>query len=124
MADDFADVVPIHPDRDLEDDDAPVHRGDRPPFCMHRKVRLDEQARRLYCRECDQEVPAFDFVKTLASDWDRYVRHRKEAQRRAEAAHIRLDEILRLERNARARLKRIDPAAKPPDRPWGEGSFV
>lgn len=121
LNDRLASVVPIHPDRDLGDDDAPVQAADQSP-CAHRKVKLDQDAHRVICRECDQEVDPFAFLLRLASDWERYARHRREAERRANAAHARLDEILRLERNARSRLKRIDPDARPPAVPWGHRS--
>jgi hypothetical protein len=122
----LAEVVSIHPDRDLEDEDAPVDTKPRGGACLHRLIRLDVEAHRVYCRECDREVDPFAFLKGLAADWERYARHRKESKRRAEAAHERLREILRLEQNARARLRRLDPAEekKAPPRPWGEGTIV
>lgn len=121
MTDELAPVVPIHPDRDLVDDDTPV-QADRKSHCVHRKVRLDQDAHRVFCRECDAEVDPFAFLLRLAGDGDRYTRHRKEAHRRAVAAQTRLEEVLRLERNARSRLKRLDPAVRPPEVPWGEKS--
>ena len=118
----WAEVVPLYRDRDLEDDDAPLRLGEKRP-CLHRKTRLDRDAHRLYCHECDAEVDPFAFLVRLAGEWGRWVTHRKEAERRAKAAHERLEETLRLERNARARLKKLDPTVTPPERPWGEGSF-
>lgn len=122
----LAEVVAIHPDRDLEDEDAPLDTKPRGPACLHRRIRLDTEAHRAYCRECDREIDPFAFLKGLAGDWERYMRFRKEAERRARAAEARLQELLRLERNARARLKKIDPDAErtSPQRPWGEGTFV
>lgn len=81
-------------------------------------------ARRLYCQSCDKECDPIAFLTYLASNWERYSSHRKEVERRAKSAHERLDELLRLERNARVRLKKLDPADErnSPQKPWGDGS--
>lgn len=124
MDDASAEIVELFPDRDLTDDDAPIRRDPKTSFCRHHKTRLDRDARRIYCRECDAEVDSFTVIDRLVADSETWIRHRKEAERRARAAQTRLEEILRLERNARSRLKKIDPEAKPPERPWGEGSMI
>lgn len=118
----MADVVRLYPDHDLTDDDALMRQDSKPRDCSHRKIRLDQTAHRAYCRDCNLEVDLFDFVWRLAGQWEVWVRQRKEAKRRAVAAQARLDETLRLERNARARVKRLDPEAKLPQVPWGEAS--
>lgn len=121
MSDDsYAEIIRLYPDRDAEDEDAPLHR-DKKESCTHRRVSLDPDAKRVRCRDCDREVSAFDFLARLAGDWEYWVRHRKEAERRARLASTRLEELLRLENNARARLRRLDPEAKTPERPWGHG---
>lgn len=117
-----ADVVPIHPGRDLVDEDAPVSADPQGRWCLHRRVSLDTVAHKVVCKECDREVDAFEVLRKLANDWQRYATHRKEAERRANAAQARLDETLRLERNARARVGRLDPEVKLPERPWGDAS--
>lgn len=121
LAGDLADVVRLHPNRNLGDEDAPVRR-DRKTGCLHWKVRIDQDAHRLYCRSCDVEVDPIQFLAYLASNWDRYAAHRDESKRRADEADVRLAELLRLEHNARARLRKLDPKAKMPERPWGAGS--
>jgi hypothetical protein len=125
MRDTLADVVRLYPERDLTDDDAPVATKPREPgYCRHARIALDRELHRVICRDCDREVDPFKYLQTLASEWERYATHRKEAKRRADEAHERLQELLRLEQNARARLKRLDPEAekKAPQRPWGAGS--
>lgn len=114
-----AEIVALFPDRDLTDDDAPIHR-DPKDHCQHRKIRLDQDAHKVFCRECDAEVDPFMYLMRFAGDWEFWVRHRKEAERRAREAHTRLEETLRLERNARGRVKRHAPEAKLPHVPWGE----
>lgn len=119
----LAEVVRLHPDRDLTDEDAPVASAPRAPgYCSHKHIALDEELHRVICRDCDREVDPFKYLMRLARDWEGYARFRKEAIRRAHEARERLEEILRLERNARARLKRIDPdaAKSAPKVPWGQ----
>lgn len=121
--DTLAQIVSIHPDRDLQDDEAPIHQS-ASVHCLHEQVCLDRDAHKVLCRRCDREVDAFAYLNRLAGDWDRYVRHRKEAKRRADEAHNRLLELLRLEKNARTRLKKLDPTAKVPPKPWGESTII
>lgn len=123
LASELAEIIRLHPDRDLEDDDAPIARVPSAGHCLHRRVNLDTTAHRVLCRDCDREVDPFAVLVRLTGDWEHFARFRKESQRKAEEAHTRLKELIRLESNARARLRRIDPKAeKTVDRPWGAGS--
>lgn len=119
----LAEIVPLFPDADLADDDAPLRTVPKEKFCLHRRVALDPEAHKITCRDCEREVDPFAYLLDLTRSWENFVRHRKEAQRRAAAAKTRLNEILRLERNARTRLKKLDPTARPPERPWGDRSL-
>lgn len=115
-----ATIVRLHPERDLTAEDAPVTRvATTGRYCPHLHVRLDTTAHKVYCNGCDLEVDPFAFLLKLAGDWQRWSVYQKECQRRGKEARERLDEVLRLERNARARLKRVDPKAKQPEVPWG-----
>lgn len=105
------------------DEDAPVASEKRKSYCPHRRVVLNQEAHRVICRDCRREVDAFAYLVRLANEWERWAAHRREAEKRARAAGARLAEILRMERNARARLRRIDPDARPPKKPWGEGEL-
>lgn len=118
---DSGDVRILHPWRNEADDDAPLHRVHNKP-CLHRRIRLDKDAHRVYCRECDAEVDPFAFLFWLTGEWERWVSARESAEKRFMAAQARLDETLRLERNARARVKRLDSQAPLPTVPWGDGS--
>jgi hypothetical protein len=102
------------------DDDSPMRREPR-SGCQHKNVTLVEDSHKLICRDCDAEVDPFAFLIRLTADWERWVGIRKEAERRARLAVARLEETLRLEQNARARVRRRDPAAKLPEIPWGQG---
>lgn len=116
---DQADVVILHPWRDAEDDEAPIHRDER-SRCQHKYVRLNTSAHRLYCRDCDEEVDPFAFLLRLHGEWHYWVQHREAAEKRARAAQARLEETLRLERNARSRVKKLGSQDQLPVVPWGE----
>lgn len=120
----LAAVVRLHPEHDIEEDDAPLALAEREPWCAHRRTVILKELHRIDCKDCGREVDPFQVLASLAAVWERYINHRNECKRRADRAHDRLKELLRLEQNARARLKRIDPAAEKsaPKRPWGEGS--
>lgn len=114
-------VVILYPWQDVGDEEAPFrveHRG----RCQHRLIRLDRDAHRAFCRDCNLEVDPFAFLLRLCGEWQRWAAFRVEAERRAKAAHARLEETLRLERNARSRVKRLDPTVELPSVPWGENS--
>lgn len=89
----------------IADDARPVARMPRESYCRHRRVRLAGESRRVYCRDCEREVPAFDVLDDLAFDWETYMHTREDAQKRAKTATENLTELLRLERNAKGRLK-------------------
>lgn len=106
---DGADVHVLYPDKDAADEAAPVHPSERPEsWCSHRKVRLDDEKHRVFCRDCGREVDPYDVLLHLAHDWSIWVSARKEAERRAKVASDNLRELLRLEANAKARKKRRD----------------
>lgn len=115
MSDDGAEVIQLRPGQDQTDDDRPLATGPRPDrYCGHRRTELANEERRVYCRDCGREVPAFDVLKMLASDTERWISHRREAERRAKVAQGHLDDLLRDERNAKSRRrtwKRREPEA-------------
>lgn len=87
--------------------DPPIRRRTRTSFCAHRHSELDESARRVYCADCKEEVDAFGVLLNLARHRERYVGSIKRARSDARQAGQRLDEVKRMERNARARLRRL-----------------
>lgn len=105
----MADIVELFPNVEKADHDAPLTRKarDRGKFCNHKRLELNDENRRVYCRECGDEVPAFDALMDLTHNWERYVYARKEAARAAERARKEQAEAERKERNAKARLRRL-----------------
>lgn len=122
-----AEIIRLFPEADEHDAQQPVTRASGSKIrCSHRRTQLTiNGARRVVC-ECGEEVDPVDVMIGWAGDWDHLVRWRREAERRARLAHERLQEILRLEKNARALLKRLDPdeALEAPQAPWGAGSII
>lgn len=112
MSDD-AEVIPLRPE--LAEGDAPVRTRPRPPFCAHRSTELDVEARRVYCRTCGREVPAFDAMLELAREFERWLEQRDAAKREARRYQAELEDVKRELRNAksrrRAQRKRADELA-------------
>lgn len=90
----------------LADDDLPI-REEYDGYCQHSSANINSGMRSLTCRECGADLDAFDWLLRLSRHTSRYVSARKDAEQRAAAARDRLNEILRLERNAKARLQRL-----------------
>jgi hypothetical protein len=82
-------------------------------LCRHRLTRLDTQARRVYCRECDVEVPAFDVLEYLSRDTEHYLRVWRQARNEAKHAEERLAGLDRREKNTKARIRRAQKQAGP-----------
>lgn len=86
-------------------DDDPVTRR-RKGYCGHRRSELDEDSRRVYCRECGEELDPFTVLQKLAGEperWHGYVERAKAEAKRAEAE---LADLKRQLRNAKARARR------------------
>jgi hypothetical protein len=100
-------VVDLFKGAEKSDHAAPVRdkETERQRYCGHRRVELDKQARRVYCRECGVEVPAFDFLESLSNEWHRMVDARKEARRLADLSKDRLADLERREANCKSRLR-------------------
>jgi hypothetical protein len=111
VSDELADILPLRPEFTVEDEQAPLRSKERERYCPHDHVTVDSEAHRLTCRACDREVDSIAFLERLAGDWERYRQARDAAAGQARTARQRLEETQRLERNARARLKRLE--AKP-----------
>jgi hypothetical protein len=106
MSEDGGEVRPLFPAEG--DDAAPVRSLPRPPYCGHRRFELDREARRVYCRDCGREVPAFEALELFSHEYDRWAQTRNRAEREARLAEARLEELARRERNAKARVRRAE----------------
>lgn len=102
-------IVQLFPGTEKAEHEAPLRTKERPPFCegSHKRLELDTEARRIYCKDCGREIPAFDALLDLIRYWERYLLAIKEAKRSAAHHQERLDEVKRKERNAKARVRRI-----------------
>lgn len=109
---DGAEIIDLFPGAEKTDADAPLRTRPRDPdarevYCRHLRLELDMKPRRVYCRDCAQEIPAFDALNTLRGEWESYVTARRTAKRQARAANERLAELQRQERNVKARVRRL-----------------
>lgn len=107
----MAAVIELFPVIDEADDENPLrHRTVDRKLCPGRcnRAELDQRDQRVYCRDCGREIPAWDELMKLAADPERYIAARKESARLARLADARLKELLRLERNAKSRLRRLE----------------
>lgn len=98
-------IVPLFPE--VDEDDAPVKaRPPEPKACRHRHVELDPDARRVYCRDCEQEVPAFDALMMFSGEgFDRWKQTREHLQRDVQRLRGQLEQAERDERNTKARAR-------------------
>lgn len=112
-----ADVHVLHSTDDVSDEQMPVtfRKLDRPKCVTHKRVELDERSRRVYCKDCGEEVPAFDVLMEWARDFE-WARHRRlDANRRATTARSNLADLERMERNAKSRLRNLRKKGALPD---------
>lgn len=104
MSHDMGQVYPLFP----SDEDAyPVREHKPSRRCDHRQTRFSKASRRLICLKCGEEVDAFDVVLKLAADRERLDQQREHVIRGCRMGEARLAEILRQERNAKARMRRL-----------------
>ncbi len=86
----------------------PVHTG----HCRHRPATIDVEKRRLTCDKCGASLDPFDFLAGLSHDFDLYTVPLARLKRELEQTAAKLEETKRKERNARARLKRLQGKLK------------
>jgi hypothetical protein len=97
-----------------EGGDAPVRlrRPERGRYCSHRFATIDEDARRVYCRNCDVEIDPVTFLISLAHGIDRYRIAKQRAKQDAERAERELRRLKREIVNARSRLRTAERRAE------------
>jgi ferritin-like metal-binding protein YciE len=69
---------------------------------------LDAASRKITCKACNQELDAFECMLEMTKHYDRVTSRLQEIERKTKEAHERLEEVLRVERNARSRVKRLE----------------
>lgn len=106
----MAEIIEFKPRVHDVDEDAPLRKRPRDPskrLCMHQRLELDQDVRRVYCKDCESEVDLFDALVKFARDFERHVEHRDRAKHEARRAQERLTDIKRQVRNAKAQLRRV-----------------
>lgn len=75
--------------------------------CKHpRPLTLDVEAHALVCQKCGQVLDAFDFLLDLTSRWERFNAGYRAARQQEKAALARVENLRRVERNAKARIRK------------------
>jgi hypothetical protein len=88
-------------------EDTPI-RSVQSSWCSHTNVTIDSNKRTLTCRKCKADVDPFAYLVGLSRDWDRYAFPLERVKKELHATHDKLADTKRQERNARARLKRLE----------------
>lgn len=88
--------------------DAPVERKAGHRDCRHKQVELDVVGRVIRCKECEQVIDPIDWIETLSREWERYVYRWRSARAKCEGIEKAVEELERVEKNARARLRRLN----------------
>lgn len=81
-------------------------------FCNHTKAIVDESNRKIFCANCNSVLDPFDFLWMWATKEDRIKSRYHFYKEKLENTRDRLDELLRIEKNARSRLKRLETRLK------------
>lgn len=76
--------------------------------CYHPRVAVIIEARHLECRDCGEIIDPLEWIRSLASDWDRYVHRWRTARHEVNAIEKRLEQSKRDEKNLKARLRNAE----------------
>jgi hypothetical protein len=89
-----------------EDDDRMLTRVPGRKHCLHRQYLIDETQLKVFCKECEAEIPVFDAMLDLCRRVERWMWERQQHERAARESAKTAEECKRIERNAKARLRR------------------
>jgi hypothetical protein len=91
--------------RDLEAESAPLTL-DRKRWCGHNRTRLDGEARRVWCRDCGEEVDAFTVLSGIAADTTRLITNRDHLRAQIASLEERVEEKKRELRSLTGKVRR------------------
>lgn len=74
--------------------------------CRHRGSYINKADRRVYCRSCEQELDPYDVLDRIARDREHMVTTAQHLRFETDSLLKRVNELERLERNAKSRVKR------------------
>lgn len=79
--------------------------------CRHRRSReLVASSRRAFCGDCGAELDLFDLLLDVVRRRERYAAGARRAREEMKEVEARLDDLKRREKNARARVRRLEAA--------------
>lgn len=89
------------------DELAPVQVSPSPArACSHRGAYISIRARRVYCRSCEAELDPYDVLDEIARNREFMVSTAQRMRYEIDGLRKQIDKLERLERNAKARVKR------------------
>lgn len=101
----------VHPLFPAADGDAPVEHV-KQSWCPHRRVTLVRSSHKLFCKECGVELDPWERLSLIASERERLDQQRNALHSEVERLRNGVEELKRIERNAKARQRRRDGPAK------------
>lgn len=107
---DLGDLIPF-PKAPDGAETGPLETKRRDPYpiegCKHpRPLVLDQEAHELRCAECGQTLDIFDFLFDLTAKWESFNNGYRAARQQEKATLARVENLKRLERNAKARIRK------------------
>ena len=75
-------------------------------FCHHPKIWIREKERDIECKDCGQVLSCYEWIEGwMRGDWILEIK-KEELKKECEVVAEKLKDLKRLERNAKARMKR------------------
>jgi hypothetical protein len=81
-------------------------------YCIHQRVYIVKDDRQLRCQSCDAIVDLFDYLWDMANKRVRFKDNLASLRNKCHEVEYVLKDLERQERNARARLKRLNAKLK------------
>lgn len=93
---------------DLKNEMAMRREGDpeKPRFCLHDAVWVNQKDRTVRCRRCEILLDPFNYILTLCDRESKYVESVKYLRREEEQRRKNIEKLIQIERNAKARIRK------------------
>lgn len=115
--DELANVV-VFPTKkgDLKNEMAMRHEGDldKPRFCLHDAVWVNQKDRTVRCRRCETLLDPFNYILTLCDRESKYVESVKYLRQEEKQRRQNIERLIQIERNVKSRIRRTGSKAPLP----------
>ncbi|AXF75546.1 hypothetical protein LU604_14635 [Erwinia tracheiphila] len=115
--DELANVVVFSTKKgDLKNEMAMRHEGDldKPRFCLHDAVWVNQKDRTVRCRRCETLLDPFNYILTLCDRESKYVESVKYLRQEEKQRRQNIERLIQIERNAKSRIRRTGSKAPLP----------